>query len=63
MTQFQRRLFIFADEWLGAGLLLYLHKTHDPAFWPAFVGWFITVYILSYGGYWLQNLRERRQKP
>lgn len=53
MTRFHRRLFIFADEWLGIALLLYLHRAQDPAFWWVFAAWMVTVYGLSYVPYWL----------
>ncbi len=53
MTQWQHRLFIFADEWLGVLLLLYLygHAGRDT-FVIVFFIWAIAIYGVSYPFYW-----------
>lgn len=56
-----RRAWIALDEWLGAALLLYLWRTHDPAFWPVLAWWALCVYGVSYPLHWLALRRERRK--
>jgi len=55
MTLLQRRLIVAMDEWLGVFLLVYLHSVRSEWFWPAFIFWFITVYVISYPGYWAKE--------
>ena len=51
MSPTARRAFIALDEWLGVLLLLWLRG--KPEFWPAFAGWFVAVYCVSYPCHWL----------
>lgn len=60
MTLFQRRLFVFADEWLGIVLCVYLWKTNDPAFWPVFVAFVVLVYVVSYPLLWRYESKYER---
>lgn len=59
MTPLQRRLVIALDEWLWIALALYLHRTHDPAFWWVFAAGFILIYCISYPAHWRAERRLR----
>lgn len=52
MTQWQHRLFIFLDEWLGIILWIYLYEKGDKAFVIVFPAWIIMVYGIAYRSYW-----------
>jgi len=60
MTQWQHRLFIFADEWLGILLLVYLYgHVRKDFFVVVFIVWAIAIYAVSYPLYWM----TWRKKP
>lgn len=52
MTALQARIFIAIDEWLGAGVLLYLKAVHDPSFRVVLVFWIVATYVVAYPSYW-----------
>lgn len=52
MKAVHRRIFIALDEWLGAGLNVYLYTTASPAFWYVFIFWAVAVYAISYPLHW-----------
>lgn len=60
MKLWQQRLFILIDELVGGLILLYLHKTEDSSFWPFFIGWAITTYVVSYPLFYLASYREAK---
>jgi hypothetical protein len=52
VTQFQARMVILADEWLGAAFCGWVYGAHREAFWPVFVFWAACVYGIGYPSYW-----------
>lgn len=50
MKDWQRRLFLFGQEWLGAGMLLWLRHDHDPLFNKAALGYGLSL-ALAYAVY------------
>jgi hypothetical protein len=45
LKDWQRRLFLFGQEWLGAGMLLWLRHEHDPLLAKAAVGYVISMCV------------------
>ena len=54
VTIFQRRLFIFADEWLGVALCCWCWHVHREVFWPVLIAWAIAIYVFGYIPYWMR---------
>jgi hypothetical protein len=51
MTQWQRRLTLFGQEWCGALMVLWLRYQRDPLLGKAAIGYALSM-VLAYALYW-----------